>query len=470
MEVALTNNEMKILIIEDQDSYLRHLKSFIRRRNNKENVKADVFSAKTVSDAKKIFAENNFDLAFFDLELNGEIEGFDLLKKYKDQVRYPVILTAFDDQELADKGYHLGSKDYLVKPFSFESINFLFTKFDNYSKMGSFRSYIQDRFYTRDESTLEQLLQMKEARINRSPIHLSGPTGVGKQVTAELIFDLVQKGKGRFIEKNCAGLSKDLLSSELFGHAKGSFTGAIKDKKGIFELVDNGTLFLDEIDKMPLAIQDKLLKVIEQKKFSPVGEDDREIQSDFLLITAASQNLDDLVEQGRFRLDLKERLNGIHINIKGLSERRDDIEYQLDKFIKEHESNRRVGFTKEVKDFLFKQYDWPGNSRELSGFVNTCQTKVSHSLINLKHISHLRDKFLKRKAMSVSKSLIEEIKKTDLTLPNAIKRVEAELIDYFYELNNRSSVNTMKHLGISTRKFYQHTSKKKKGSSNEEGI
>ena len=199
---------------------------------------------------------------------------------------------------------------------------------------------------------------------------ITGPNGAGKELVAHAVHDLSERSKGPMIEVNCAAIPSELIESELFGHVKGSFTGAIKDKQGKFELANSGTIFLDEIGDMSLVAQAKVLRALQESKISPVGSD-KEIKVDVRVLAATNKNLQEEIEKGKFREDLYHRLSVIEIRVPKLDDRKDDIPLLIEHFSKgiaEEQGNVKKSFSDEAIEAL-QNFSWTGNIRELRNVV-----------------------------------------------------------------------------------------------------
>ena len=271
-----------------------------------------------------------------------------------------------------------------------------------------------------------------------SNILIQGENGTGKELIAQAIYKNSPRKEEAFIVQNCSAFNDNLLESELFGHVKGAFTGAIQDKKGLFELADKGTFFLDEIGDTSLQMQTKLLRVLQEGAFFPVGSV-REKKVDVRVIAATNKNLQNMIQQGAFREDLYYRLNVINIKLPALRERKDDISLLAEYFLYQLDSTKNKKFDSQVMD-CFKSYSWPGNIREL-------QNEVQRMLI-LSHTNErvskefLSDKFIEKKSDKNVFSQSEDLK-------NAIKDLEKQVIGRCLKEESWNKTRAAKRLGIS---------------------
>ncbi|MBG59191.1 MAG: hypothetical protein CMJ16_01910 [Peredibacter sp.] len=291
-----------------------------------------------------------------------------------------------------------------------------------------------------------------------SPIYIFGQTGTGKQVLAELIHTLKHDDLKDFYHINCSALTETLLESELFGHEKGAFTGAEKKKVGLFEKANGGTLFLDEIATMSPTMQNKVITAIETKKFRPVGSE-KEITSHFRLIAATSSDLSQEVAKGKFRSDLFFRINGIHLKMPSLKERKEDINDLVNIIALKHESQKALFLTKEIRSTL-KKYEWPGNIRELKNLVHSWLdrniTKPELSDVP-SHIINNENIFTRPQYRYLSKKNLKQIK--ELGLREFLHEIEMEAISTLYKENNKKIRPTARALNVHTDKIYSFINK-----------
>jgi|JI10StandDraft_1071094.scaffolds.fasta_scaffold16922_2 transcriptional regulator with GAF, ATPase, and Fis domain len=269
------------------------------------------------------------------------------------------------------------------------------------------------------------------------PILMLGSSGTGKEIIAKAIHQSSRRGEGPLVCVNCSALTETLVESELFGHIKGSFTGAVSDRKGAFESARGGTLFLDEIGDLPYSIQAKLLRALENNEIRPVGSD-RTIQTDVRILAATHKNLSENIRQGTFRLDLYYRLNVIQISPPDLIHRMEDFDTLLGEFCK----NYRVRFSFAAIAEL-KKYNWPGNIRELKNLVARCSALYPHEMITEGHIGKLLDK-------DVSESSLENEMvntRTGQPLP-IIKEIEKQMIIKRLTVNKGNQKLTALELGM----------------------
>ncbi len=343
----------KILLVEDD------LLSRMSLKNRLENF-GEVLEAPTKKEAIVLLEDRSFDLAFVDLDLESELAGLEIVKILKSKNIYGVVLSGREDEKIVEAAYENGCRDYLSKPFTKTSVELVFKKFTFLKNKNQTLQKLKDIFLTNDESLTRELEIIDQALLGQRPILINGESGTGKTFLAKFIHEL-QGAKCPFVHLNCAEISENLIESELFGYEKGAFTGASKNKKGMLELADGGILFLDEIATMPLSIQKKLLKAIEEKSFYPLGSE-KTVKSEFRLISATCEDLKLKIQKEEFRADFFYRIEGFNVTLKPIRERPDDFNTLIDYFIKKGE--RRIVFDSSAKKVM-KDYAWPGNVREL---------------------------------------------------------------------------------------------------------
>jgi len=333
------------------------------------------------------------------------IDGMRLLQIAKK--RHPevcVILMAMAPEiELATEAMRAGAYDFQTQPVNVQRINAVIQRGLSHQKLAVELTELKKRMDRRygfgniigdSEAMIGILDKVRQVADTRATVLVTGETGTGKELVAKAIHENSGRRDAQFVMLNCAALAEGVIESELFGHEKGSFTGALTERQGRFEVADGGTLFLDEVGEMPLSTQAKLLRVLQEREFERVGGN-RSIRVDVRLIAATNRNLAELVEQGRYRDTLYYRLNVAKIELPSLRERKQDISLLVDAFIKKfNDSNNRkvVGITRGATDCLL-QYDWPGNVRELEnvveGMVVFCSTKRLLEVSDLPQ--HLRE-------------------------------------------------------------------------------
>jgi two-component system response regulator HydG len=317
---------------------------------------------------------------FVDIKMPG-MDGIELLEKVKQE--YPdtivVIITAYGSIDTAVKAMKLGASDYLLKPFKPEQLSLVMEKIAHQTQLKSEYNYLKGRLdeITRFDNIIGKSPQMEdifnlipEVGQSDSSILIVGETGTGKELVAKAIHAKSNRSHGPFIAINCGAIPDTLLESELFGHQRGAFTGAIHGRKGFLEVVTGGTLFLDEIGEISPKMQVDLLRVLEERKITRIG-DRQPIDVDFRLISATRRDLEKKIAEGTFREDFFYRVNVIMIPIPPLRERKEDIPLLVQHFLEKysHETAKRVDHVDRPAMALLKNYDWPGNVRELENAI-----------------------------------------------------------------------------------------------------
>jgi two-component system, NtrC family, response regulator AtoC len=329
-----------------------------------------------------------------------ELSGLDVLrdarKSQNDQLPV-IIMTAFGTSNIAIEAMQLGAYDYITKPFDLDDVLLTVQRFFEREALNDQVIALSTRLGERDpnEVMIGNSASMQEVyktvgRVARSDatVLVSGETGTGKELVASIIHNNSHYSRGPLIKVNCAALPETLLESELFGHEKGAFTGALAQRKGRFELANKGTIFLDEVGEMTLATQKKLLRVLQEREFERVGGS-VSVKVDVRVIAATNKVLTQEIEEGRFRDDLYYRLNVISIFLPPLRERRDDIPLLVEHFLHKHRYAPGTGPSKISQSALqmLMDYNWPGNVRELENIIERATVLAQGGVISEDHIT-----------------------------------------------------------------------------------
>jgi two-component system, NtrC family, response regulator HydG len=429
----------KILIAEDEEITVKHLVNTLK----KEGYAVD--SATNGIDALRKAESDSFDLLIADIKMPG-MTGIELLERVRDKLPEleVIIVTGYGSIGSAIEAMKKGAIEYLTKPFDLDELLLKVGKIRD--RKGLIRENIALKTYLgmdRKVSIIAKSVPMQRIletiegiKDSESNIFFTGETGVGKSLLARIVHFTSRRQDKPFLSINCATLTEELLASELFGHERGAFTGAVKTKQGLVEIADTGTLFLDEIAEMTPNLQAKLLKVIEEGEFYRVGGT-RPIHVDVRFIAATNQDVRGLISTGKFREDLYYRLNVMEIFIPPLRERRDDVEPLAAYFLKKHlpRSNKKItGFTKEAMAVL-ANYSFPGNVRELENIIERAIILEKGSVITPESLPQ-----------SMSVFQIETLDPSKIrTLEELSKDYAEKLLDYYG--GNRSK--TAEILGIS---------------------
>lgn len=391
---------MRILLADDEDIIHKTLAEYIKDLGH------EVESVKDGKSALKAVELGEYNLAFVDIRMPG-MDGLSLLAKIQEirQDISVVIITAHGNMEAAVQALRFGAMDFLTKPIELLEIDAVLEKKVHLDALWLERQHLRDtirgiqssenlreknrRFVGVSQATQklhEEIQQAVESGCDT--ILITGETGTGKEVVAREIHFRVSSDESPFIAVSCPALPDSLTESELFGHERGSFTGATSGRAGHFELADGGTLFLDEVGDLSPSAQAKLLRVLETRTLTRIGSS-KEVKINVRVISATNSNLDDLVNSGKFRQDLLYRLNVYNIHILPLRERREDIIPLAEHFLSVYAKPRKIkfsGFSKEAKAILLK-YDYPGNARELRNIVERAAILCKSGEIGVQHLS-----------------------------------------------------------------------------------
>lgn len=384
-----------ILIIDDEIKLLKLLGMILSQENF--NVK----EASTARSAMTMLEQYDFDVVLSDVRLPDAF-GVDLIKSIK--TKYPhleiILMTAFGNITDAVQAMKNGAYDYLVKGDDNEKIIPLVYKAlekvkDNRSRTVQSTAGIKGFAQVLGNSPL--ILHAKKmaekVALTEAAVLLTGETGTGKEVFANAIHEGSDRKKNSFVAINCSAFSKEILESELFGHKQGSFTGALKDKKGLIEEANGGTLFLDEIGEMPIELQAKLLRVLETKEFIKMGET-KVSKSDFRLIAATNRNLEEEIRHGNFREDLYFRLNVFEISLPALRDRKEDLKILTKNFIDLFSHKLHLSSIQVNPDYYkaLEKNDWKGNIRELRNAVERSLILMNDNVLDAESLPHYSEK------------------------------------------------------------------------------
>jgi len=363
----------KILIVDDEKSMCQYLSIMLKK---------DGYDVKTVNRGKKAVAEvedGNYNVVITDIKMEG-MDGIQVLTEIKkiDQNLPVVIMTAYASQKTAIEALNKGAFYYLIKRAKNEEIKMVIRNALDMHRVRNENAFLKKQLKKKDDykeiigksDEIQQVFQLIDKVADTdSTVLIYGESGTGKELVAKAIHYRSGRSNQTFVSINCGALPENLLESELFGHVKGSFTGAIRDKDGLFKVACGGTFFLDEVGETSPAIQVKLLRVLQEREIIPVGGT-TPIKVNVRLIAATNADLERAVPEGIFRADLYYRLNVIPIVIPPLRDRRDDVELLVDHFLKiaSDNSGRKRTISKETMELLVN-YDWPGNVRELENII-----------------------------------------------------------------------------------------------------
>jgi NtrC-family two-component system response regulator AlgB len=364
-------------------------------------------------DVAGILADRTIDIAFVDLKMV-PMDGLEVLAEIKrlSSATAVIIMTAHGTVDSAVQAVKRGAYHYIQKPFDFEELKLLARQAWEHRRLveelESLRREVaglsgRGEILTRNRGMLEQL--EIAARVADSPLSVlvEGESGTGKELLAEYIHKRSGRADRALVKVNCAALPEQLLESELFGHARGAFTGAVKDRQGRFEMADGGTIFLDEVAELSPSIQAKLLRVLQQKEFERIGENQTR-KVDVRVIAATNRNIDEALREGSFREDLFYRLNGVRIKLLPLRERPEDIPLLIQHLLERSSKGRSVTVEPEAEQVL-RRYRWSGNIRELENVIARAALLASDGVVQLQHLP-------------------EEIRSTEGSPPHSLEEME----------------------------------------------
>jgi two-component system response regulator PilR (NtrC family) len=365
----------RLLIVDDELSLREFLTIFLRKEGHEVEV------ASNGQRALEQLQQNHFDLVLTDLRMP-RMGGFELLDAVKasDWNTQVIVMTAFSSTETALDAMRRGAYDYIVKPFKLDEVRLIIQKCLEKSQLVEENKQLKKKLaqgsakkaqFIWKSKAMDDVVQLIRRIANTpSSVLIQGESGTGKELVARMLHDGSDRKSRPFVALNCGAIPEQLMESELFGHVRGSFTGASKDKKGLFEAAASGTIFLDEIGELSLGLQVKLLRVLQERVVTPVG-DTREVAVDVRVVAATHRNLREAVQEGRFRADLYFRLNVIEVRMPPLRERREDILPLARHFLAQFA--QRMG--RDIKDFdpeaetVLSTLPYPGNVRELENVV-----------------------------------------------------------------------------------------------------
>ena len=450
-----SQSKLRILIVEDNESMREGMVQVLRKEGH------DVSEATNGSEGLSQAATRPFDLVITDYRMAGT-DGLQLLKEIKKKAAETevIVITAFGTIELAVEAMKAGAWDFIQKPFTKDELKLKVQRVIHVIQgRQASRRLIEENRYLKEEvescfnfgEIIGQSPRMQEiyktigkVAASDTSIMIYGESGTGKELVARAIHQNSPRAEKPFVRVNCGALAEGVLESELFGHEKGAFTNAYRQKKGRFELAAHGTLFLDEIGDIPLSTQVKLLRVLQEKEFERVGGEET-IRVDVRVITATNKDLMKEVEEGRFREDLYYRLHILPIHMPPLRERREDIPLLADHFLSRLSRERRKPDLQISEDgmALLTQYQWPGNVRELENVLERAVVLAEKSDITGESL-----------AFMVSKPKGTKIADTTMNLNDTLAAVEKEKLLQALDQTNGVKARAARLLGLKESALY----------------
>ncbi len=397
----------RVLVVDDERSMRDFLEIFFRREG------MDVETAGSVDEALASLGADDFDLVVTDVQMPGK-NGLELLRSVKESAPETVVIvvTAFATAETAIDAMKQGAYDYLTKPFKVDELRLVVSKalekklltVENKRLRSELRTHTRQRVLIGTSAAMQRVYElMAQIAATRTSVLVCGESGTGKELVARGIHDLSERREKAFVAVNCGAIPENLLESELFGHVKGAFTGAVQNKPGLFEVAHGGTLFLDEVGELPGTLQVKLLRALQEKTIRRVGGNG-DLAVDVRIVTATNRDLHADAQSGRFREDLYYRLNVIQITLPPLRQRMEDVpllaQHFLEKFAREQ--GKAASRFSEAALERIHAYDFPGNVRELE---NTVERAVALSRTELIEPEVLPAALLSPRAPAVPQAL-----------------------------------------------------------------
>ncbi|MGE5446503.1 MAG: sigma-54-dependent transcriptional regulator [Ignavibacteriales bacterium] len=438
----------RILIVDDEPGMREFLEIMLEKEG---------YTVETTADGRKAVEKiesKPFDLAIVDIQMP-VMNGIEVLKRINEKKTdtTAIMITAFASHETAIEAMKLGAYDYITKPFKIDEIKLVIRKALEKRRLERENSRLRKELETkyglgniigRSSAILKVFDLIKRVAELKVNILVTGESGTGKELVARAIHYTGIRQQGPFVPVNCGAIPETLMESELFGYRRGAFTGATKDKKGLFEEADGGTIFLDEIADLPIHLQVKLLRVLEDKTVRPLGSTEP-VPIDVRVIAATNKNLEEEVTRGRFREDLFYRLNVIKIVLPPLRERKEDVSplalHFIDKYSREMEKDIR-GISPKALEVL-ESYHYPGNVRELENIIARCVALETSNVI--------RRETLPQPVGEVNSIDIESGLSSTASLDSLLNDIEKKMIEKSLRSTDGNKTEAAKLLGITLR-------------------
>ncbi|MBK9032474.1 MAG: sigma-54-dependent Fis family transcriptional regulator [Myxococcales bacterium] len=385
----------RVLVVDDEASMRDFLAICLRRAGHEVALADSGVAALAALNARPA------DVVVTDLRMPGDLDGLGLLKAAR--LRYPdtevILVTAFATADTALAAMKQGAYDYLTKPFKVDEINAVIGRALEKRALVAENAALRDQVAGRvrmaqllgRSKAMQRVFEMiSKIHSTRTSVLITGESGTGKELVARALHTEGSRASGKFVAVNCGAIPEELMESELFGHVRGAFTGAVGDRPGLVREADGGTLFLDEIGELSLGLQVKLLRVLQEKKVKPVGGT-AELDVDVRVVAATNRELEDEVARGGFRQDLYYRLNVIEVRIPPLRQRREDVALLVEHFVKRQtkEVGRPITVTAAALKLL-EDYDFPGNVRELENVIERAVALAASDEIGVEDLPRLR--------------------------------------------------------------------------------
>ncbi len=462
-----------ILIVDDEESLRSVMEIMLTKEGH------SVTTRSSGNEALEAMREKVFDLVVTDMMMP-KMSGLELLSKSKEinGDQEFIVMTAFGSMDSAIEAMKLGAADYITKPFNVDQVKLAVEKALDKRRLVKENTSLRKEL-GRDvtfeniigaSDSLKRVIDLaRKVSESDSTVLIRGESGVGKDLLARAIHNSSPRVNGAFVTLNCAAIPESLLESELFGHKKGSFTGAIRDKQGLFQSASGGTMFLDEIGNISHAMQVKLLRVLQDKMVTPVGET-APVKVDVRLIAATNANLEEDVKAGTFRADLYYRLNVIQLEIPSMRERPEDILLLADKFVKQYSERLRKplrNFSPDAREVMLA-YSWPGNVRELENSIERAVLLSKSDTILPEDLPACLVEAKSDATLNLANSQIDSetgnsnrnvigagVDENSETLTPTLQSIEKAYIHYIMAENNGNKSRAAKALGIDSSTLYR---------------
>jgi DNA-binding NtrC family response regulator len=458
----------KVLVVDDEPTYRTSISRVLT------NESYQVTAAASAEEAVNLISLSRYDLVITDLKMPG-MSGIDLLSKMEEisPASAAIIMTAHATIDTAIEATKMGAFHYLIKPFNIDEVIQLAKKAIDHKKLKEENTYLKKQLQRtnnisniigKSEEMQKVFRLIEKVSDTDSTVLITGESGTGKELVAKAIHYLSQRSKKLMVPVNCAAIPSELLESELFGHVKGSFTGAISARKGKFEIADEGTIFLDEVAELPMNIQAKFLRILQERRFESVGSN-KTIDVNVRVIAASNSSLERLVNEGKFREDLFYRLNVIPIVIPSLRERTSDIPLLVNHFLSKFNKKKNRGVIEVHENVMHAliDYPWPGNVRELENLIERLVT-LNEGVIELED---LPAKYIEPSNQKVSVDSLNFVSSPSMNLPDdgidlnrIVKGLEEDLIMKALDRTNWNKNRAAKLLNLNRTTLVEKLRKK----------
>lgn len=446
-------NTKKILIVDDEASMRRNIVDYLSMKGY------SLLEAESGEEAIEIITSTPLDLIILDINLP-KMSGLDVLKlTKKDNPDLPcLLLTAYGTSDKAIKAMKLGAFDYLEKPFELDEFQMIIERALKHNELLKELKQLRYKIsHTKHEEEGSKIIsknsKMQEifktiGRISSTDaaVLIQGESGTGKELIADAIQKHSHLTEEPYVKINCGALSESLLESEIFGHEKGSFSGALTQRKGLFELADGGTVFLDEINSMPPSLQVRLLRIIQGQSFFRVGGT-YPIKVKTRIIAATNKEIENEVKEGNFREDLYYRLNVARINIPPLRDRPDDIHILIDYFFQKYSPDQKLILHEDSLQNI-NDYHWPGNVRELENTIHRAIIMTSDNIVKIDKLPHETNR--RTNLTATLHSYLND----NYSFKNIIADIEKKIINEALKINNYNQSKTAEYLNMNRRLLY----------------